>query len=209
MSDPDCVDVCEAVRSMLGGFGFEFNDTEDHTDMLEALGKVKFVLIHPEDKERVWPLWNLTDETIKAIAREKGLTLAGKDFDEIARVTKKGIDAALDFVWEEAVKNAIKITEAEWVFSVASHELSERSEFTSGRIQSCNETWTGEIECKSGDTSFVFGFELVHLVTEDNGGDTAKITSSKPDEFNEEAWDDLTYLMMDFIETIYRTEHWE
>jgi len=209
MSDTDCVDVCEAVRSMLGGFGFTFNDAEDHTDMLEALGKVKFVLIHPEDKERVWPLWNLTDETIRAIAREKGLTLAGKDFDEIARVTKKGIDAALDFVWEEAVKNAIKITEAEWVFSVASHELSERSVFTSGRIDSCNETWAGEIECKSGDISFVFGFELVHLVTEDNGGDTAKITSSKPDEFNEEAWDDLTYAMMDFIETTYRAEHWD
>lgn len=209
MSDPDCVDVCEAVRSMLGGFGFKFNDTEDHTDRLEALGKVKFVLIYPEEKERVWPLWNLTDETIKAIAREKGLSLAGKDFDEIARVTKKGIDAALDFVWEEAVKNAIKITEAEWVFRVASHELSERSVFTSGRIHSCNETWTGEIECKSQGASFVFGFELVHLVTEDNGGDTAKITSSKPDEFNEEAWDDLTYAMMDFIETAYRAEHWD
>jgi hypothetical protein len=209
MSDPGCVGICEAVRNMLGEFGFKFNVSEDHTDMFEALGKVKFVLIHPEDKERVWPLWNLTDETIRAIAREKGLTLAGKDFDEIARVTKKGIDAALDFVWEEAVKNAIKITEAEWVFRVVSHELSERSVFTSGRIHSCNETWAGEIECKSGDTSFVLNFELVHLVTEDNGGDTARITSSKPDEFNEEAWDDLTYAMMDFIETTYRAEHWD
>jgi hypothetical protein len=49
----------------------------------------------------------------------------------------------------------------------------------------------------------------VHHVTEDNGGDTAKITSSKPDVFNENEWDDLTYAMADFIEATYKTEHWK
>ncbi len=64
-------------------------------------------------EERIWHLWDLTQDTIEAIAKRKGLSLEGKDFDEIARLTKKGIDAALDFVWEEAVLNAIRNTEAE------------------------------------------------------------------------------------------------
>ena len=113
MSTPGCIDVCEVIHTDLIKLGFEVSDDEDRTDMLEALAKCKLVLEPTEDKERVWPLWNLTEETIKAVAKEKGLSLAGKDFDEIARVTKKGIDAALEFVWEEAIENAIKRTEAD------------------------------------------------------------------------------------------------
>lgn len=64
-------------------------------------------------EEKTWHLWDLTQETIEAIAKQKGLSLEGKDFDEIARQTKKGIDAALDFVWEEAIENAIRNTRAE------------------------------------------------------------------------------------------------
>ncbi len=189
--------------------GFEISDDEDHTDMLEALAKCKLVIEHPEDKEKIWPLWNLTEETIRAIAREKGLSLTGKDLDEIARQTKKGIDAALDFVWEEAIEGAIRGTKADWKFNIIDRSLSDSSERSNGNSYALTETWAGEVECKSEGASFVFDFELVHHVTEDNGGDTAKITSSKPDVFNEDEWDDLTYAIMDFIETTYRAEHWK
>ncbi len=209
MSSPSCTDVCEIIHTGLRGLGFEISDDEDHTDMLEALAKCKLVIEHPEDKERVWPLWNLTEETIRAIAREKGLSLTGKDLDEIARLTKKGIDAALDFVWEEAIENAIKGTKADWKFNIIDRSLSDSSERRNGNSYEFTETWAGEIECKSEGASFVFDFELVHHVTEDNGGDTARITSSKPDVFNEDEWDDLTYKMTDFIETTYRAEHWK
>ncbi len=112
MNQTDCTDVYDFVLGALGALGFEFTDNPDHEDVLEALGKVKFVLLHPGDKEKTWPLWDLTMETIEAVAKEKGLSIIGKDPDEIARLTKKGIDAALDFVWEEAIENAIKGTEA-------------------------------------------------------------------------------------------------
>ncbi|MFZ2410636.1 MAG: hypothetical protein WAW23_03610, partial [Candidatus Methanoperedens sp.] len=89
--------------------GFNVSQDEDHTSMIEQLALCKLVREQvPGEKE--WPLWNLTERTIRAIAKEKGLSLTGKDFDEIARVTKKGIDAALNFVWEEAIENAIKGT---------------------------------------------------------------------------------------------------
>ncbi len=112
MSQKNCTDVYDVVLGALGALGFKFTDDPDHEDVLEALGKVKFVLLHPGDKEKTWPLWDLTMETIEAVAKEKGLSIIGKDPDEIARLTKKGIDAALDFVWEEAVENAIKGTKA-------------------------------------------------------------------------------------------------
>jgi hypothetical protein len=178
-------------------------------DVLEALSKIKFVLLHPRDKEKTWPLWNLTQETIEAIAKENGLSITGKDLDEIARITKKGIDAALDFVWEEAIENAIKDTKADWKFSIVDRSLSNSSERRSGNSCELTETWAGEVECKSEGASFLFDFELVHHVTEDDGGDTAKITSSKPDVFNEDEWDDLTYAVVEFIETTYRAEHWK
>lgn len=209
MSTPDCTDICEVIHTGLRRVGFDITDDEDHTDMLDALAKCKLVLEHPEDKEKIWPLWNLTEETIRAIAKQNGLSLAGKDLDEIAQITKKGIDAALDFVWEEAIENAIKGTKADWKFNIVDRSLSDSSERRSGNSYELTETWAGEIECKSEGASFVFDFELVHHVTEDNGGDTAKITSSKPDVFNEDEWDNLTYEMTDFIETTYRAEHWK
>lgn len=209
MSLPDCTDVCEVVIDALARLGFKFTDDPDHEDILEALGKVKFVLLHPGDKEKTWTLWNLTQGTIEAIANQKGLSLVGKDLDEIARLTKKGIDAALDFVWEEAIENAIKGTKADWKFNIVDRSLSDSSEHRNGNRYELTETWAGEIECKSEGASFVFDFELVHHVTEDNGGDTAKITSSKPDVFMEDEWDDLTYAMADFIETTFKADHWK
>lgn len=161
------------------------------------------------EQEKAWPMWVLTQGTIEEIAKQKGLSMVGKDPDEIARMTKKGIDAALDFVWEEAVEGGIRNTEANWEFSIIDRNLLESSEHRDGNSYRLTETWVGEIECRSGDASFMFDFELVHHVTEDNGGDAAKITSSKPDVFNEDEWDDLIYAMADFIETTYRAEHWK
>ena len=209
MSQTDCADVCEVVIDALARLGFKFTDDPDHEDILEALGKVKFVLLHPDDKKKTWPLWNLTQETIEAVAKEKGLSIIGKDLDEIARLTKKGIDATLDFVWEEAIESAIKGAKADWKFNIVERSLSDSSERRSGNSYELTEMWAGEIEYRSEGASFVFDFELVHHVTEDNGGDTAKITSIKPDVFNEDEWDDLTYAMIDFIETTYREEHWK
>lgn len=68
-----------------------------------------------QSKERTWNTWVLHESTIKEISGRKGLSLEGKDMDEIARLVRKGIDAALDFVWEEAIENAIKLTPAEGI----------------------------------------------------------------------------------------------
>lgn len=209
MSLPDCTDICDIIIQQLTDLGFKVSDDEDHTEMIEQLARCKLVREHPVGEEKTWPLWNLTQGTIEAIAKQKGLSLVGKDLDEIARLTKKGIDAALDFVWEEAIEGAIRGTKADWKFSIIDRSLSDSSERRSGNSYALTETWAGEVECKSEGASFMFDFELVHHVTEDNGGDTAKITSSKPDAFNEDEWDDLTYEMTDFIETTYRAEHWK
>lgn len=210
MSSPSCTDVCEIIHTGLRGLGFEISDDEDHTDMLEALAKCKLVIEHPEDKERVWPLWNLTEETIKAIAKEKGLALTGKDFDEIARQTRKGIDASLDFVWEKIVIGAIKNTKADWALEIASHELIDRSVFSSGGIHEHFETWKGEIDCKSGENKFFFDFEFTHRVTLDSSSNEVKITSPMPEEyFTEDEWVDLTDKMITFVEIAYKKEPWK
>lgn len=44
MSGTDCSDVCEAVHERLNQLGFRFSDDEDHSDILEALNKVEFIL---------------------------------------------------------------------------------------------------------------------------------------------------------------------
>ncbi len=207
MSLPDCTDVCEIIIQELARLGFKVSDDEDHTEMIEQLAQCKLVRLHPVDEEKTWHLWDLTQSTIEAIAKRNGLSIAGKDLDEIARITKKGIDSALDFVWEEAIENAIKLMKANWTFNIISRNLSDSSEHRSGNHYGLTETWTGEVGCKSGEASFVFDFELVHHLTEDNGTDTAKITNHKPDDFNEDEWDDLTYAMADFVETTYKKEH--
>lgn len=39
----DCTDVCEIVIERLKNLGFTIVDEEDHTDVIDALGHVKFV----------------------------------------------------------------------------------------------------------------------------------------------------------------------
>ncbi len=200
MSRPGCSDVCEIIHAQLSAIGFKISDDEDHADMIEMLAQSKLVRKHSPDGEKIWSLWDLTQGTIEAVAKEKGISIAGKNLDEIARLAKKGIDAALDFVWEEAVENAIKVTKADWKFNIVARNLSCSSKQSNGNSYEITETWAGEVECKSEGAFFIFNFELVHHVTEDTGGDTVKITSIKPDVFNEDEWDDLVYAMTDFIE---------
>ncbi len=208
MSTPDCTDVCEIIIDQLKALGFNVSQDEDHTSMIEQLALCKLVR-EPGPGEREWPLWNLTEETVKAIAKKKGLSLAGKNLDEIARQAMKGMAWAVDDVWEEVIENAINNTEPDWKFSIADRSLSDSSENRGGNSYELTETWTGELDCVSGDDKFLIAFELVHHVTEDNGSDTAKITSGKPDKFNEEEWDDLVDQMTGFIEAAYKKEPWK
>lgn len=209
MSTPDCTDICEIIIDQLRAIGFNVSQDEDHTSMIEQLALCKLVR-ESGHGEKEWPLWNLAEETIKAIANEKGLSLVGRDFDEIARQTKKGIDAALDFVWEEVVIGAIRSTKADWALEITNHELIDHSVFSGGRIHDCLETWKGEIECKSGENKFFIDFEFAHCVTLEDSSNKAKITSPRPDKyFNEDEWADLMDKMITFIETAYKKEPWE
>jgi len=45
MSEMSCSDVCEVVTMRLKRLGFDISDDPDHTDVLEALGCIKFVKI--------------------------------------------------------------------------------------------------------------------------------------------------------------------
>ncbi len=48
---PGCSDVCEIVHERLIELGFKIdNDNEDHTDMIEALEKIKFVRVEGDNR---------------------------------------------------------------------------------------------------------------------------------------------------------------
>ncbi len=64
-------------------------------------------------EEKTWCMWLLSEDDIKGIAERSGLSLEGKDLDDIASQVKKGISWALDDVWEDAVEEAIKNTPTE------------------------------------------------------------------------------------------------
>lgn len=209
MSLPDCTDICDIIIQQLTDLGFKVSDDEDHTEMIEQLAQCKLVRIHPVGEEKVWPLWNLTGETIKAIAREKGLSLVGKDFDEIARQTGKGINAALDFVWEEAIENAIKNTKAEWEFTIISFERIDFSEHGSGNMCMLNETWKGEVQCKAEDVSLALDFVLEHHVSGDGNNNDVKINSPMPALFTEDDWDDFVCRLENFICIDYKSDPWK
>ncbi len=45
MSEVSCSDVCEVVTWRLKALGFDISDDPDHTDVLDALDKVKFIKV--------------------------------------------------------------------------------------------------------------------------------------------------------------------
>jgi hypothetical protein len=164
---------------------------------------------HPEGNKE-WPMWVLSPEDIEGVAKERGISCLGKDFDEIARVTKKGIEAALCDVWEIAIEGALRYTKAEWQFNIVDIGLTDTSEFCSDREQSLTEKWIGEIGCKADRVSLTFAFELVHKEsTEDGSRNRADITSIKHPGFNETEWDDFCSAMEEFILNDYKTTDWK
>ncbi|MDW7727969.1 MAG: hypothetical protein SCH70_12835 [Candidatus Methanoperedens sp.] len=65
--------------------------------------------IQPEE----WCCWTLSTDDIIGIAKRKGISLAGKNVDDIARRVKKGIQWSLDEQWELIVANSILDSKAE------------------------------------------------------------------------------------------------
>jgi hypothetical protein len=156
-----------------------------------------------------WPMWVLSPEDIEGVAKDRGISCLGKDFDEIARVTKKGIEAALCDVWEIAIEEALRNTEAEWQFNIVDTGLSDTSEFRSDKEYSLMEKWIGEIGCEGNGTSLVFAFELIHEERTDEGSkNDVKITSIRYPGFIETEWDDMCLIMEEFILTAYKTTDW-
>jgi hypothetical protein len=156
-----------------------------------------------------WAMWVLSPEDIEGVAKERGISCLGKDFDEIARITKKGIEAALCDVWEIAIEEALRHTKAEWQFNIVDIGLTDTSEFYSDRDHSLTEKWIGEIGCKADRVSLTFAFELVHKEsTEDGSSNKVDITSIKHPWFNETEWDDLCLAMEKFILNAYKTTNW-
>lgn len=161
------------------------------------------------EKDKEWPMWVLSPEDIEGVAKDRGISCLGKDFDEIARVTKKGIEAALCDVWEIAIEEALRNTKAEWKFSVVDVGLSDTSEFRSDKEYSLMEKWIGEIGCEGNGTSLVFAFELIHEERTDEGSkNDVKITSIRHPGFNETEWEDLCSVMEDFILTVHKAAGW-
>lgn len=67
-------------------------------------------------REKQWECWTLSAEDITHLAMEKGLSLEGKDLDEIARQVKKGIENALaEWPWDIIIEEAIKNTKPEYL----------------------------------------------------------------------------------------------
>ncbi len=188
---------------------WELDLTDEALDeAVEALSREPDKLTKPEEITE-WPMWTLSIEDIKGVAKERGISFIGKDFDEIARITRKGIEAALCDVWEIAIEGGLRNTKAEWQFNIVDIGLSDTSEFYSDKEQSLTEKWIGEIGCEADRESLVFAFELVHEErTEDGSKNDVKITSIRHPEFDETEWDDICFAMERFILNAYKTTDW-
>lgn len=103
MSEPDCTDVCEVVIAKLQSLGFKISDESDHSDILEALDKVKFA----KNGGRNWECYLLSEDDIKEVAERKGISLEGIDFEDVIHYIKKGIEWALDNR-DEIIADAIR-----------------------------------------------------------------------------------------------------
>ncbi|MFU8767229.1 MAG: hypothetical protein ACNA7I_06150 [Candidatus Methanoperedens sp.] len=60
-----------------------------------------------------WACWTLSTDDITGIAKEKGISLAGKSIDDIARLVKKAIQWSLDEQWESIVADSIRDSKEE------------------------------------------------------------------------------------------------
>ncbi len=74
--------------------------------IMEAVAAIYQVQLIREH-ERTWCCWKLSEEDIVGVAKQCGESLVGVDFDEVARRVKKGIEVAVEDVWEDCIKEAI------------------------------------------------------------------------------------------------------
>ena len=94
-------------------------------------------------------------------------------------------------------------------FEIHDIEMTEDEYSRSGKWVTVNQTWEGTI-CRIGDGQKL-KFSLNHSYDGDNGGDTAKILSKKPNKFTEVEWDKLKQEMTEYIEDDYCNDRmgWE
>ena len=95
-------------RGSCKAWNFFFQTEEELMEDMDAI-----YLSITAKMEKTWEMWTLSEEDIVAIAKREGLSLEGKNLDEIARQIKKGIAWAVDDVWEGVVRDAIRNTEAQ------------------------------------------------------------------------------------------------
>ncbi len=100
MSGPDCSDVCEAVHERLNQLGFRFSGDEDHTDILEALNKVEFILTDKEHKRAR----EIAQMTLAMIARDP-------DF-RVVRHFMEYVCAALNITGKELIDASIAVAKS-------------------------------------------------------------------------------------------------
>ena len=106
-----CSDVCEAVHEMLLCLGFQIDDVEDHSDMLDALDQVvmvkKIVVTFEEAltmlksvdnrNEYAIAIWSIDDVIERADERDKKMTRK-QALDVIGRV-ERNQDAEMGINW--------------------------------------------------------------------------------------------------------------
>lgn len=111
---------------------------------------------------------------------------------------------------ENMNKGKQKQRELDWKFTIMETNLEGRYECRTKRSYELRVEFAGQIEAVSPlGVKFYFDFKFNHTILTDNGGDTATITSNKPDSMNEDEWDDIVYQMEDYICTEYRKNPFE
>ncbi len=204
--EPSCSDVCEIVHDRLLMLGFDIDPSEeDHTDIIEALSKVKFVR---EDDERKWCMWTLSMADIEIVARNHNLSLIGRNIDGIARSVQKAFEWGMNDVWEEAIFSAIENNKVEWGFEIEQVSMMNRSEVN---IDDPHDYYViveykGSVLVSSPniEDSFPVEFSLTSYEGSDRD-DEVIINPEIPDNFTRLDWDTLVEMLKDFI----KVSNWE
>lgn len=93
-----CSDICEIVHTKLNELGFKIDiDNEDHTDMMKALEKVRFLKIEEDDEYQISYREKIKN---KSIEEEKELDSKILEFLESRKLTKTSAYSVWD-IFEE------------------------------------------------------------------------------------------------------------
>jgi len=116
MSLPDCRDVCDIVLQRLAEIGFDTCDDEDHTPVIEALDRIRFV--RTEEKEpqvvespELRDAKIIAEEILRIVATDKGHP--GESIREHIGEQIDLSDEAMSDAWETIKKNRIQKGEIE------------------------------------------------------------------------------------------------